>query len=71
MTEGRFEPQLFDANIQTDRDLMELYFAKEITNTEVATDRLKVEQKSLMIQTDPLIEELWLMEEPAVYELPV
>jgi hypothetical protein len=48
VTEGRFEPQLFDANIQTDRELIELYFAKETANTEVVTDvnLKKVEQKS-------------------------
>lgn len=26
VTEGRFEPALFDANIQTDRELIELYY---------------------------------------------
>ena len=29
VSKGRFEPQLFDANIQTDRELLELYLMKE------------------------------------------
>lgn len=34
---GRFEAHQFDARVQTERELMELYFAKETTDKEVAT----------------------------------
>ena len=38
VTEGRFEPQLFDANNQTGQDLMDLYFKKPVQTVEVTTD---------------------------------
>ena len=61
VTEGRFEPQLFDANNQTGQDLMDLYFKKPVQTVEVTTDPIIIvpEKKyaSFMIQTDPIIDE--------------
>lgn len=63
MSQGRFDPLLFDANIQTDRELLDLYFAKEMCAANVATSDIpfRVEErkeiKSHQIQTDPLIPE--------------
>ena len=41
ISEGRFEPQLFDANNQTDRELIENYMRKEVAEEECATDPVK------------------------------
>ncbi len=73
VTEGRFEPALFDANIQTDRELIELYFAKQTQDFETVTESPpvpKVLMKQMMIQTDPEIEEFNDELEPQLYHIP-
>ena len=73
VSQGRFDPQLFDANIQTDRELIEMYFAKEMSaaNVETADIPFKVEEKkeikSHQIQTDPLIPERPATAEPVPF----
>ena len=73
VTEGRFEPQLFDANNQTDQDLMDLYFKKPVQTVEVTTDPIIIvpEKKyaSFMIQTDPIIDEREV-QEPVRLQIP-
>jgi len=39
ISDRRFDPMLFDANCQTDRELMENYFRKEAVDSEVMTAR--------------------------------
>ena len=41
ISEGRFNPEVFDANIQTDRELLDIYMMKETKSNEVATDPVK------------------------------
>jgi len=75
ITEGRFEPLLFDANIQTDRELLENYFRKETAVIETVTDpvsfRKPIKFASLMCQTEPEIEELRTLDEPITDEMPL
>jgi hypothetical protein len=42
VSEKRFDPILFDANIQTDTDLIEKYVAKETVSQEVFTDPVNI-----------------------------
>jgi hypothetical protein len=72
---ARFDPVLFDANIQTDPSLIENYLKKQTKETEIATDPIKFEQpkcyENTMIQTEPPIETIWKpVEEPLGYKLP-
>lgn len=63
---------LFDANCQTDRELMENYFKKEPRDEECMTMR-EISKKSLrgiMIQTDPAIANEKGDAEPIAVELP-
>lgn len=62
---GRFDAPHFDARVQTEKELMELYFAKETTDKEVATtprqlkdlQEKRLNQKHLTTQTDqPIVE---------------
>lgn len=60
ISEGRFEPNVFDANIQTDRELLDIYMQKETHSADCATDPVKfqppVVMAQMMCQTDP---EIW------------
>ena len=61
VTDGRFEPMTFNANCQTDRELIDRWLNKERIDTEVETEpvqiRLPPELNFEMVQTDPMINE--------------
>lgn len=75
VSEGRFLPMIFDANVQTDRELLVNYLRPETAEIEIDTDPVKfAEEKEFiqcMIQTDPVMPEPELTHEPESLEQPL
>ena len=74
VSEGRFLPLIFDANVQTDRELIVNYLKPQTAEMEIDTDPVKfAEEKEFiqcMIQTDPVMPEPELTHEPESLEPP-
>ena len=69
ITEGRFEPQLVDTQVNTERKLLDDYFKKPTVDSGVNTAPIifgeeKPRTHSTMIQTEPMVDELGVPEEP-------
>lgn len=74
VTDGRFEPLQFNAQIQTDRELIVNFLKKETAQTDMCTDPIKFmperEFTQIMCQTDDMIAEPELTHEPIPSEQP-
>lgn len=75
VTEGRFAPAQFNAEIQTDRELIVNFLRRETAGTDMCTEPIKFlpekEFAQIMIQTDEMIYEPELTHEPNTIEWPV